>query len=309
MTSSTTSPTRPDRFYKYATAAGALAMLRTRSAWWKSPPLFNDPFDTQLELNIGCDANDILAAMTPRLEQLIFSDEVLLPSIDDDVKKAILLARAYARAHPEERGAILAGLPLGFRGKLPEIEKALKNGQGLWTAFLNRMRVFCVSELKDDILMWAHYAECHRGAVLELRPLSGMRGALREAFPIRYEKEIPVMASAAQWGDHVLGVAPIDFDSFFEAFAFSKSEHWQYEREWRCRILDADPNRDVPGMGMVWACPLLPDEVVAVYLGCRMDAANRTAIADAVRSRFPATEIYEATKSATRFSLEFRKVR
>ena len=171
------------------------------------------------------------------------------------------------------------------------------------------MRVFSVSEVKDDILMWAHYAEYHRGAVLALRPLPGMRAALREAVPIRYTRDIPVMASAEQWANHLLGTAPIDFPTFFHAFAFSKSEHWRYEREWRCRILHADPKRDVPGMPLVWACPLLPDEVVAIYLGCRIEPANRTALLDVVRSHFPAAEVFEAAKSRTRFALEFSRLR
>ena len=259
------------------------------------------------ELNLGCDGNDILAAMLARVEQLLFSDDPLPAGMPDDIKEAIRLERPRARL--EDRHNVPDGLRMGFETQRPGIQKALADGQAAWQRFLDSMRVFSVSEVKDDILMWAHYAEYHRGAVLALRPLPGMRAALREAVPIRYTRDIPVMASAEQWANHLLGTAPIDFPTFFHAFAFSKSEHWRYEREWRCRILDADPKRDVPGMPLVWACPLLPDEVVAIYLGCRIEPANRTALLDVVRSHFPAAEVFEAAKSRTRFALEFSRLR
>ena len=282
-------------------------MLSNLSAWWKSPPLFNDPFDTQLQLNLGCDANSIVDAMASRVEALIFSEEALASGMDEGIKRAILDERA--RAQPKDRDKVAEGLRIGLQPKLPEIRKALDDAQRTWLRWLDRMRVFCVSEVKDDILMWSHYADRHRGAVLELRPLQGERGALREAIPIRYTPEIPGMASAEEWADHLLGEKPLDFDRFFHAFAFSKSEHWRYEREWRCRIVDADPSRDIPDMPLVWPCPLQADEVVAIHLGCRMADPDRSALLDVARARVSSAEVYEAVKSRTRFALDFRRLR
>jgi hypothetical protein len=281
-------------------------MLGNLKTWWKSPALFNDPFDTQVDLNIGCTVDDIAAAMESRVEGLVFSDEPLAPSMDEGVKRAVLAARPQA---PEiDRRELANGLRTGLRSRAPSILAQLHDGQAKWLRWLDDMRVFCVSEISNDILMWSHYADCHRGVVLELRPLTGERGALREAVPIRYTTDIPVMATALQWADHVLGVTPIDFAAYFHALAFSKSEHWRYEREWRCRVTDADSRLDVPGMSRVWACPLLPEEVVAVYIGCRAAGTDRGAILDLVKGRFPRVQVYDAVKNRTRFALDFRRV-
>ena len=70
MTASNDSP-HPKRFYKYASASGALGMLRTMSVWWKSPTLFNDPFDTQIELNMGCNVDEVAAAIESRVLHLV----------------------------------------------------------------------------------------------------------------------------------------------------------------------------------------------------------------------------------------------
>ena len=293
---------RPDRFYKYASAAGTVAMLRNLNVWWKSPPLFNDPFDTQLRLNLGCTAEQIVAAAAPVVEALIYSSEPLDPGMDERIRRAVLLERS--RATPELRPTVAAGVAVGLRTQLPTIQRSLDDGQAQWTSFLDSMRVLSVSEINDDILMWSHYADCHKGAVLELRPLPGVEAW--DAKPIRYATDIPVMASAEQWVRHVFGLSPINFEAFFEAFAFTKSAHWAYEREWRCRITDADPARDVPGQPLIWACPLRPDQVTGVYLGCRMSDADRTDLRDAVRARAPNARMYEAVKSPSRFSLDFR---
>ena len=38
-----------------------------------------------------------------------------------------------------------------------------------WLEKVPRMRMLCVTEEHDNLLMWAHYANNHTGAVLELR--------------------------------------------------------------------------------------------------------------------------------------------
>ena len=69
------------------------------------------------------------------------------------------------------------------------------------------MRVFCVSEIHNDLLMWAHYADCHRGAVVEFRCIpSGAGSALCAARPVQYQASIPVFArTVEEWVAHMVG--------------------------------------------------------------------------------------------------------
>ena len=49
------------------------------------------------------------------------------------------------------------GWPSGYK-RIPE---------GMANSYLDEMGVFCMSEVKDQILMWAHYSEGHTGFCLE----------------------------------------------------------------------------------------------------------------------------------------------
>ncbi len=66
---------------------------------------------------------------------------------------------------------------------------------GWWHTFRQNLRVFCVSEINDDLLMWAHYSDCHRGAVFKLKCIPELDGPLCAAVPILYQDELPIVAT------------------------------------------------------------------------------------------------------------------
>jgi hypothetical protein len=280
-------------------------MLGTLRAWWKYPPLLDDPFDMQLPPLLGCTADEIAIASVPIAERLLRSDGPLLAGMASPLVTAITTFRPLARIMGSNEFS--DALRLVMRSS-PAIPAALSSAHDQWKRWLSGVRVFCVSATKDDVHMWSLYGQSHQGAVLELRALQNDRGALREAFPIRYSDEMPVMGSAKQWAEHVFGIQPIDFASFFRALMSTKSRDWEYQQEWRCLVPDADPHLDVPDMPGVWACPILPEEVTSVYLGCKMAGTDRSAILDLVRSRLSHVQVYETIRLADRFALEFHRI-
>ena len=86
-------------------------------------------------------------------------------------------------------------------------------------AVTSHVGLLCLSEVHDDILMWAHYADCHRGVCLIFDPAEPF---FATAQPVHYREERPHVNPLVHSKDQML-----------DAAMFTKSDHWSYEREWR----------------------------------------------------------------------------
>ena len=83
-----------------------------------------------------------------------------------------------------------------------------------------RCGVLCMTEDAANLLMWAHYAACHRGFCLEFSTsFDPFQGAVQ---PVQYQELMPVLD-------------PFTYnpDTFVDSILLGKSTHWSYEREWR----------------------------------------------------------------------------
>src|SRR5439155_21914780 len=140
------------------------------------------------------------------------------------------------------------------------------------------------------LLMWAHYADCHHGAVIEFRNVAGKNSALcGSARAIAYQATIPAVADIAEeWAAHISGESRIDMNAAFLKMAFTKSDHWSYEKEWRCWNL-ARPGDDR------LAEPIRVDaeDFAAVYLGSRRKPDDQHAMAQIVRESPPHVQLYQ----------------
>jgi len=84
--------------------------------------------------------------------------------------------------------------------------------------------IFCMSEIKDDILMWAHYADSHKGFLI-----------IFDKSKLTPNKELIIKI------DYVNSFLPLKyFLSILKGnlklatnFLKNKSSHWSYEKEWR----------------------------------------------------------------------------
>jgi hypothetical protein len=84
-----------------------------------------------------------------------------------------------------------------------------------------RNGVVCFSECWNDVLMWSHYGDRHRGICLGFDIPSGA-----ERFgPVRYvDRRLPFPA------DDELN------ERFMRRLLFTKASQWKYEREWRAFV-------------------------------------------------------------------------
>jgi hypothetical protein len=141
--------------------------------------------------------------------------------------------------------------------------------KGMQQKFSDDLGVICFSANLNSLLMWSHYADGHRGFVVEFDPKHSMFSP-NDFDHVRYVQERHSVHE---------GGTPAEF----KVLVMAKSKQWEDEAEWRLMI----PNnrlQPVPeGKQTHYYLPLPEDAVKAVFLGCAMEPELRRAIVASLR--------------------------
>ena len=289
--------TRP--FYKYASPATALKVLETGTFRYSSPLKFNDPFDIQSGLHFDFDTGTLHDKVLNALE--VLASAPTEPPVDhEDVwGKIVLEARKYVpkygfpKARWREATADLFGrLEVTIRQTQADYKQHWR------VKMLPGIRVFCVSEDRDNLLMWAHYAQDHKGLVFELWSLPAEDNPLSVAQPIDYVDLPPPFFTEAEWIDDFMGIKKLDSGALYRKYAYAKSSDWDYEKEWRVWYpFSTSESYDYSQIN--------PNELKAVYIGCQAETNFRATVLAELANKFPGTRAFQAHKSQTHYRLEY----
>ncbi|MDR4482414.1 MAG: DUF2971 domain-containing protein [Nitrospirales bacterium] len=208
------------------------------------PLLFNDPFDTQMDLRNGFIAENPALLVWEEIQRRISARVDPGGSLNNPLFRIIMAIRngELENKIPE----IISSLQKGEVDSMAtpmnkSFKSAQSNLQGLnddWKTLLKHMRIFCISEVQDDLLMWAHYAENHTGIVFKLTCLPEKDNALCIAQQVSYTDEIPIMVTIADLVDHQCGVGKFTELDYFKKQALTKSYHWNYEKSGELSTFD-----------------------------------------------------------------------
>ncbi len=120
--------------------------------------------------------------------------------------------------------------------KLTKLE-VFKYLTGIFRKTLNigfQVRVLCVTEMKDNLCMWSHYADNHRCAMMKLRCIDELDNTLLIARKVTYSENVPIIGSLDDMVNHFLCTYRIELsEDLRHNLAYTKSNHWSYENEWR----------------------------------------------------------------------------
>lgn len=148
----------------------------------------------------------------------------------------------------------------------------------------SRIGILCLSSAPDDILLWSHYADSHKGVCLKFATTNTVFGTSQ---PVVYKTSRPSVNPLRHKPDQML-------DHVF----LTKSEHWKYEKEWRLISYEK-------GAGIY----SVPDEaLVEVILGAQCSEDDRTQVVEWIKARNHVTGLSEAIISEENFSLKIRKI-
>lgn len=147
-------------------------------------------------------------------------------------------------------------------------------------SFLDKMGVFCMSEIKDNILMWSHYSGGHTGFCLEFSANNSFFGKSQK---IIYKDEYPKV--------RLLGNTQ---DELTEAMLLTKAMDWRYEKEYRLINHDRGPG---------WHG--FPQELLTgVIFGCEIPEDNKKLIIEWCINRRHHPNLYQAKIKEREFGLE-----
>jgi hypothetical protein len=279
----------PPKLYKYF-APERYSFFTDLRVRYSQLGAFNDPFEGRPEITSLSNKEDILATMSRVLpEEIKRAYDQLPPHVRPAISfnQVLALAEHLAKVkEPEMLGALQSiGSVAGsfFTGKIDQL-----------------LGVFCLSEVPDSLLMWAHYASSHTGFVVEF-------DALHPSFHERKSDEDDLRHIRRVYYRDARPSAPLSDMSAIELFLV-KSGHWGYEREWRIVRPLADAIATVPTLPYpiaLFEAP--PAAVTGVIMGCRMSDQAAATLRQAVlaNSTLSSLRIRRAVADSSHFLLRF----
>lgn len=263
----------PSKLYKFRSWNDQFQkqLLKNRVVWFASRNSLNDPFDCAIPMLYGQMTKDQFVRFGVWLKQQSGVD----PSDAHD--------QAVARSldHP---------LRLDPSARLAQEMYAQHNDQNYG--------VLSFTTVLDDIRIWSHYADCHRGFSVEFDA-----EMLHEQFGIAFDADPEERCIIGDWikyrdGFPELIPTPENFDDISDLALKCKSSVWKYESEYRF-IWAKHPNT-----------PQYVDRntVSAIYLGCSISENHKKEIVTEANSSFPDAVVYQMAKKEKAFSLEFARV-
>jgi len=254
----------PEFLYRYRSMASRnLDRTFTHSElYFSRPDQFNDPFDFKTRFTFSnCKTDDV---------KLYFDNSTKehRPDLTDTEREEVV--KYFVDQYKKGNTDFPQKMEDLMDNKLPEMTKALK--------------VLCLSKVYYDILMWSHYANGHRGIVLQFD-----KSTLKKQFygckKVVYYPTFPTLR---------------DFNKRQEElFILSKSKHWGYEGEWR--IIEPVKGEEINDAGKVYSFG--NNALTGVILGCEISNEDVSRVFIWRDSGQPQARIYRAKKDKDTYAI------
>lgn len=217
---------------------------------------------------------------------------------------------------------------LYFKERLPEQnwKETVAGWSNLASAIRAKMFVFSTcavregSHPRDNLYMWGHYGNGHRGVALEFNTTVLAELFIKQDAPnsespwwkMEYAKEIPrincediieFVMNAQPNADNLEAYGPNLYSKIHQKLHF-KGEVWKSEDEWRLALENDEtklkiPRHDIPSSA-----------VTAVYLGCRAAEQQqlRNAFVYETQRHYPNAKVFRANMRPGEYAIDFEKI-
>jgi hypothetical protein len=142
----------------------------------------------------------------------------------------------------------------------------------------------------DNILLWSHYANSHKGLCIEF---DAEQLPIASAMKVHYQDNYPSV-------DY-----PMPDDARGFAAVLTKSRVWEYENEFRLLLVPSAPEQH-PNDGESYC--LSGGEITSIYLGAEVSDAHRQQLLSLVTEGKLSATIYQAELSDSSYALIFKEV-
>lgn len=157
--------------------------------------------------------------------------------------------------------------------------------------------------MNDSILMWSHYADYHKGIVLKVKVLRDRHSTLSDARRVIYDSNPITFFTTQEWINECIGTGLLDEIKIANEYIYHKNEVWGYEKEWRVwREVTEKVKPEFTDYD------LFPEEIEAVYFGCRTSKEARSRIIKMARDVNSEVVFFQAEKAQDRFGIVFHRI-
>ena len=251
-------PTR-SVFYKYQSAATAIAVLSARRLRWSSPLSFNDPFDVTQTLRLDIDPAVLQPVLVDAFINVLKNPA---PPAAATIQLKLIHTLFWRATRPSDRDSILDELRSTSGSPTAGGINAFDELQKTWNGLVPQFRILCLSESPTITPMWNHYADAYKGTVLEFQADVSVDSALQLAKPVIYQDTPPRIADVNEWARAIVETNGKRFHELFREMQYVKATSWAYEKEWRV-VSYARPDSS----GLTSDLGFHPKEVRGLYLG------------------------------------------
>lgn len=245
----------PSHLYKYRSLGTAedrdhtLRILTHNEIYFAKCTEFNDPFDCHLHISVevGFEAH-----------------KARLGELRPDLSQAELDAQTRKDLHPAN-----------IRKREQEVNAAIHR-------INENTGIFSMSAKRDNLLMWSHYADCHRGICIEFKTAAGTLFGC-DLLDVDYVVDYPK-----------LNVCDNPDIEFVKQCFRTKSIDWEYEEEWRIIYTKT---------GCQFFRPE-DQELSGVIFGAHISENDKQAVVRCLAGRLHAVKLYQAREFRDRFGLD-----
>ncbi len=250
----------PNRLYKYESFnTYSLSNLKNQQVYFSKPVSFNDPFDCA----IGCTFEDISVKELDEIHQLYLEKS---PNKTEFIRK-----------FGDKPNKYFSGF---MKGAVQEMFIESRDN------ILNNRGVTCFSETPQDILMWSHYSDKHKGFCLEF---DTQYEPFNKSIKVEYSKNIPHVNPAEM-------ILRSDVKQIIK-MVVTKFESWSYEKEWRSIHNEGN---------ILFGYPA--ESITGIYFGSKVDYAHLEIIALIIQGQNPNVKLYQGTMLEQQYGVNFTEV-
>lgn len=285
-------------FYKFTTAETAKKILITQSVRYSSPLLFNDPFDSVRVLQMPASYSEIQKAISEEAANMIEDNVQPSSVIVPEMKLILSLANLFTA---KERKILIDELKRPYNTNKLKYQ-ALKDLQAEWTRMIPKSRIFCISEVNDSPVMWAHYANNYKGVVVQFECIDIYESPLLLAEKVNYSDEFPLLGTLDFWRKEITGQTKFDYNQTFKELELSKTTEWSYEKEWR--VISFEKKSE----SLYSDYKIHPREISGIYFGINISEEDRQDIINLRAHQLSHIDLFDLDIDQSRRKIEFKKV-
>jgi hypothetical protein len=262
-----------------------------------------------LQAAYGKDRKAFFEDMKKAFLSIFGHENDLLSSADSPYTAAITsIGTHLKKATPDQRAHLyeqMLNTPIEEMYDLRKLEQTEQEVLSFVRLSFEFDGVFCSTTDYRSLLMWAHYAGKHYGAVIEFTPSQEKDSAFLASKKVKYTNERPVLYATAQ--EFVLHGVTMTVDesakAILDKLIYTKSNDWKYEQEYRLYVpFCIKPSQDFATL------EYHPEELTSVFLGCRMSQQNTEMVMALAKAVNPIVAIYKACPAPRDFGLNFEKI-